>query len=256
MANLIQIYKGRFIIALFFAFVWQNSSGEVLETATQDSDSFKYNLIDHKAPGFCAELINKVHELDPSIQIKVVHSNLPLMRIERELEDHRIDIFFCLLKSPAREKYMNFIPVELYKVQHVLVTKKNNPLLIKSYKDLKKYSQNHSVLVQQHSVLATTLKKHNVRFDDGTKDYKAMLKKLLNERGDVLYVQDLAIRKALNQEKLNNEVFISRNSLKVEPHFVAYSSKTSMATIKKVGKVLKNLEKEGFLRSNLKKYSE
>lgn len=256
MANLFQKYKGRFIIALFLAFAWQTSLAEVLETATQDSDSFKYNLIDNKAPGFCAELMTKVHELDPSIQIKVVHSNLPLMRIERELEDHRIDIFFCLLKSPEREKIMSFIPVELYRVHHVLVTKKNNPLAIKSYEELKTYSQTHSVLVQQHSVLAITLKKYNVRYDDGTKDYAAMLKKLLNERGEVLYVQDLAIKKAINKEKLNDEVLISKHSLKVEPHFVAYSNKTSMASIKKVEKVLKNLEKVGFLRSNLKKYSE
>lgn len=256
MVNYFFSFKGRFYIALFFLCFFQASYAEVLETATQDSDFFKYNPHNIKAPGFCIELMNKVQEVDPSLQIKIIHSDLPLLRIERELEDHRIDIFFCLLKSPEREKIIKFIPVELYRVQHVLVGHKASSLVIKNYEELKTYSQTHSVLVQQHSVLATTLKKHNVRYDDGTKDYSAMLKKLLSDRGDVLYVQDLPIKKNIKKEGLDSQVTVLKVPLKVEPLYVAYSKKINPISIKKVEKALRFLEKKGTLKVLLKKYAD
>ena len=56
---------------------------------------------------------------------------------------NRIDIFFCLLKSPEREKLMSFIPVELYRVQHILVTRKGNPLDIKNYEQEDLFEDNN-----------------------------------------------------------------------------------------------------------------
>ena len=43
-----------------------------------------------------------------------------LRRLELLLSQGELDVFFCMLKSSRREQLMNFLPVPLYRVRHVL----------------------------------------------------------------------------------------------------------------------------------------
>lgn len=259
MANLANQKKGLPWVPLFFAVLIIQSSSSfafVLRTAAQDSDLFKYDLSNPKAPGFCMELIQKVHERDSSIAFQIIPPPLPLFRIERELEDRQLDVFFCFLKNADREKRMSFLPIELYKVQHVLVSRKGEPISIENYDELRAFSKNNSILVQQNSALVSFLKTQGIRIDDGTKDYSAMLQKLIARRGKALYVQNLGIQKAIKKEKLSDLVQISKNPLKEERLYVAYSKSAPQKAIKKLEGVLNMLDKNGELKKLFKKYAE
>lgn len=76
-----------------------------LRTVQQAGSTVKYDPNgDPLKPGLCLEILRAVERLDPGLHFTGLDQRVPLKRVERLLADGLVDAFFCLLKSPEREK--------------------------------------------------------------------------------------------------------------------------------------------------------
>jgi hypothetical protein len=73
-----------------------------LHTAAQDSAP-KY-FLNKNMDGLCVEIINAIEKVNSSIKFKGYETFLPFKRIQNNLEDGKIDVFFGFTKSKEREE--------------------------------------------------------------------------------------------------------------------------------------------------------
>ena len=225
----------------------------VLRTAMQSGSLAKYAPDDLESPGLCLEMLRAVERADPGLHFVGLELRAPLLRIERLLALGEIDVFFCLLKSPARALQWRYLPVPLYRIRHMAAQRVSDATELRSMQDLVLAGQKKPVLVPQGTLLAQTLVHAQVSTAMAPSKREA-LQMLQRGRTDVVYGQDVNLLRNIRAAGLADQVRLSPTVFHEDIQYATVSAQLSPAIAQRLNLVLQQLERDGTLRAIAEKY--
>lgn len=225
-----------------------------LRTVQQASSLVKYDPEGGPLkPGICLDILRAVERADPGLHFSGLEQQLPLRRVERLLADGQIDAFFCLLRSPDRERQWRFLPVPLYSIRHVVVQRLDDGRGFDSLFDLAALSRTRPVLVARGTVLAKRLEAAGVVIAEAGSEREA-LQMLTLGRTDAIYGQDINLLRHIRDARLSDKVRIGRTIFAEEPQYLAVRADLPVTQEERLTQVLRKLERDGVLRQLADKY--
>lgn len=219
-----------------------------LRTVQQAGSAVKYDPTDrlHK-PGLCMEILRAVERAEPGLRFTGLEQRVPLKRVERLLAEGQVDAFFCLLKSPERERQWRYAPVPLYVIRHVVVQRADDPRQFDTMADLATASRAKRVLVMRGTAIARHLLNAGVTIAEVGSEREA-LQMLTMGRADVIYGQDINLRHHIAGSRLGDRMKVGRTVFQEEPQFLAMRADLPAAVEEKLTQALRKLERDGVLR--------
>lgn len=225
-----------------------------LRTVQQSGSVVKYDTDGGPLrPGLCMEMLRAVEKQDPGLHFSGLEQQVPLKRVERLLADGLVDAFFCLLKSPEREKLWRYVPVPLYTIRHVVVQRTDDARSFDTLADLAAASQRKPVLVMRGTALARRLLAADVNIAEVGSEREA-LQMLGLGRADAIYGQDINLQRHIAEARLGDKFKLGRTVFQEEPQFLAVRSDLPPAYEERLTQALRRLEKDGTLRQLADKY--
>lgn len=204
-------------------------------------------------PGICMEVIRAVQRLDPGLQFSGLDQQVPLKRVELMLADGLVDVFFCLLKSPERERQWRYAAVPLYTIRHVIVQRADDPRHLDTLPELAAASRHKRVLVMRGTALARRLLEAGVAITEVGSEREA-LQMLSLGRADVIYGQDVNLRRHVLEARLADKTKFGRTVFQEESQYVALRADLPAAHEERLTQALRRLERDGTLRALAEKY--
>lgn len=252
---MISLSKVFFAVMLFGSTAtWANVTP--LKTMSQDGFRAKFNLENPQKPGICIEIIRAIEKLDPKLKFSGLEAKGSTARVETELANGAIDVFFGLIKTPEREAKFNWVPIPLFVNSQVLVARKNDSFTFNNWDDLRRLGKNGTILVNRSSAQSQYLRSlGGLEIDDQSIHVSANLRKLLSERARVYYVSDLYVLEEIEAQGLSKDLKILPPRFEREALYVFFSKKILVADINRVTNALKELEKNGELARIRKRYA-
>jgi ABC-type amino acid transport substrate-binding protein len=225
-----------------------------VRTVGQSGAPVKYDPGNRRRPGLCLEVLRAVERVDPGLRFSGMEELAPLRRIERQLAQGEIDVFFCLINTPQRNRRWNYLSVPLYRVRHVVVQRRDDASELSGWPELRASGQRKPVLVAQGSALAQTLAEAQVPFSDVARADLDALRMLLLGRSDAVYGQDMTLLPLLREPELVGRLRLSPMVFQEDVQYVAVSRHVPAATVRRLQRALQTLESEGLLRALSEKY--
>lgn len=225
-----------------------------LRTVQQANSTVKYDPEGslHR-PGLCLEILRAVERQDPGLRFTGLDQQVPLKRVERLLADGLVDAFFCLLKSPEREKQWRYAAVPLYTIRHVVVQRADDPRSPDTLAELAAWSKRKPVLVMRGTALARRLVAADVAVTEVGSEREA-LQMLGLGRADAIYGQDINLQRHITESKLGDKFKFGRTVFQEEPQWLALRADLPAAYEERLTQALRKLEKDGTLRQLADKY--
>ena len=225
-----------------------------LRTVQQSGSLVKYDSEGNPArPGLCLEILQAVEKADRGLHFAGLDQHMPLKRVERLLADGLVDVFFCLLKSPEREKQWRYAPVPLYVVRHVVAQRADDARQFNTLADLAAASRTTRVLVMRGTSLARHLTVAGVAIAEVGSEREA-LQMLALGRADAIYGQDINLRRQVAEARLGDKVKLGRTVFQEEPQYLALRADLPVAHEERLTQALRKLERDGTLRQLAEKY--
>lgn len=225
-----------------------------LRTVQQSNSIIKYDPDGGpQKPGLCMEVLRAVERVDPGLHFTGLEQQVPLRRVERLLADGQVDVFFCLLRTPDRERQWRYVPGPLYGIRHMIVQRVDDGRPVDSLLDLATISQVKPVLVARGTSLARRLDAAGVNLTEVSSEREA-LQMLTLGRTDAVYGQDINLLRQIRDSRLGDRVRLGRAVFHEEPQYLAVRSDLPGATVERLADALRRLEREGVLRQLSEKY--
>lgn len=226
----------------------------VLRTVQQAGSTVKYDPDgDPQRPGLCREILRAVEKQSPGLRFSGLDQQMPLKRVERMLSEGFVDAFFCLLKSPERERQMGFLPVPLYRIHHAVVQRADDPHSVGNLVDLAALSRDKPVLVARGTVLARRLAAADVAIAEVASEREAV-RMLALGRADAIYGQDINLQRYIGDAHLGDRLRVSRGAFPEEDEYVGVRFGLPEAQAERLTQALRQLERDGTLRQLAEKY--
>lgn len=204
-------------------------------------------------PGLCMEILHAVEKLDPGLRFTGTKDQVPLRRVERLLADGLVDAFFCLLKSPERERQWRYVPVPLYVIRHIVVQRADDLRNLDTLADLAALSRRKPVLVMRGTALARRLLAADVAIAEAGSEREA-LQMLAMGRADAIYGQDINLLHHVAEARLGDRLRVGRTVFREEPQYLALRADLPAAHEERLIQALRKLERDGVLRALAGKY--
>ncbi|PZP32525.1 MAG: hypothetical protein DI603_10880 [Roseateles depolymerans] len=224
-----------------------------LKTVRQANSLVKYDPANADQPGLCHEIIKAVERVDPGLRFVGLDKLAPLKRVERLLADGEVDVVFCLLRSPGRERQWRFLPQPLYTVRQVVAQRVDDPRQIDSLGDLARGSYTKPVLVSRGTILTRRLDAANVQINEVSSEREA-LQMLVMGRADAVYGQDVNLLRHMRDAQLGSKVRLGRVGFGDDMQYVAVRTGLPAAHEERLMQALRRLDREGVLRQLADKY--
>lgn len=228
-----------------------------LRTASQDVTP-KYFKKDSQIQGYGVDIIKAIEKLDPDLKFTgYAEQFTPNARIEKQLQEGKLDVFFGLIKTPDREKIFNYLDIPMYSTYTRLVVRADDPITnVKSLDELKKLKGENIVLTSHGMVHASYLKSlGGLNVDDGAESVGKCLEKLVVGRGRFVYQTEMSIYQSIKDLGLKNKVRILPKKFREEAQYPVYSKQLEPKTVLKLKQAVQKLKKSGELDRLYYKYS-
>lgn len=224
-----------------------------LRTAQQSGSVVKYDPDNKLRPGLCLEILRAVERAEPGLHFTGLEQQVPLKRVERLLAESLVDAFFCLLKSPERERQWRYAQVPLYTIRHVVLQRADDARQIDSMEQLAQASRGKRVLVMRGTAIARHLVNADVAVAEVASEREA-LQMLALGRADFIYGQDINLQRHVADHRLGAQLKFGRTVFQEEPQFLALRPDIPPALEERLTQALRKLERDGVLRQLADKY--
>lgn len=205
--------------------------------------------------GLCPEIMKLIEQKDPSIKFEAASQLVKFSRIRHDLKNGRIDVFFGMTRTPKREKQFVYLDPPLYSLKHVLAVRRDDPVLIKNFDDIRRLKDKGKILTNQGTSSEVFLKKQGgLVIDAGATNLSQNLMKLEKGRGRFIYFHDLGLVNTIKREGWGKKVKILPVLFHKYSHYLVFSRHADPAAVKIVSRVLKELAKSGELQAVINKY--
>ena len=243
-----------FGLGAWLALATSHAQELTLRTVQQANSVVKYDADGaQQRPGLCLDILRAVERADPGLRFTGLDQFMPLRRVERLLAEGQVDVFFCLLRSPDRERQWRYVPVPLYAVRHVIAQRVDDRRGVDSLLDLATMSQVKPVLVMRGSVLGRKLEGAGVNVAEVASEREA-LQMLILGRADAVYGQDINLTRHIRDTQLADRVRLGRTVFQEDVQFLVVRNDLPPAVMERLAEVLRRLERDGVLRQLSEKY--
>ena len=228
----------------------------VFNTVSQEANALKFNPSNPARPGLSVEVMRALERLDPEIHFTGLQHLYPTKRIESELEHNHIDVFFGLIKSPARKSKMAFLdsPVLYLQLDQIAVNM-DDSVEVGSFNDIRKLKADGIIGVPQGSAFIDFLNKQGgLTIDSGTVSVVNTLRKLLARRIRFVYFGGAVIRQYIEAEHLESKIRILPAVFNSEPLYIVTSRQLDPVRLTRLTAALNALVKSGELAKIQQKY--
>jgi ABC-type amino acid transport substrate-binding protein len=251
----VPVLHRRQALALLGATPWLASAQPlVLRSASQAGAAVKYGDARAARPGICREIAQAVAAGGAGLSIAGLEQTVPLRRLELLLSQGELDVFFCMLKSSRREQLMNFLPVPLYRVRHVLAMRMEDVPMPQTWGELRQAARASPVLVAQGSQLALKLREMEVHHVEAALSDREELQMLLRGRANMLYGQDMNLRQLLRNDKLEPLIRLGGQAFDEELQYAVVSRQLAPDKVQRLADRLRLLEAGGELARIVQRY--
>lgn len=237
------------ILVTFMLFLPRITYSLTIKTYAQDYPP-KFFQKDGAVQGYGIDIISALEKADPEIKFVGQQTFASVPRIETELLKGEIDAFVGAFKSKDRLDKFSFIEIPLHLFQYMIAVRKDDPVSIKSYDDIRKLKENNTILAllgtRQEDYLN---EQEGLVIDAGTSSFDANVNKLLAGRARFLLGNDLSFQK-LDQKKIR----ILPTVFRAESQYIMVSKLISNEKLVHLTKALKKLNDEGKLKAIFKSY--
>ena len=245
------------MLPLLFVLFWTTplySQTISLKTDFQDTASKVIKDASGKYVGICIDLMNLI-EKNSGFKFIYPKDFSPLKRIEADLGSGDIDVYFALIKNPAREKFASFIE-PLYTIDYILIAKADEKADIKTIDDLKTIGKNGKILTVGGSTIVNYIEKTlGLPADSSAATVNQNLSKLLAGRERFMIYQDLSILYEMTKPEYKDKFKIYPLSLQKEELWLVTSKKQPDSTGKSLQAVIKKLKASGDWDKIVSKYT-
>jgi ABC-type amino acid transport substrate-binding protein len=193
--------------------------------------------------GICIDLMNAI-EKNSNLKFQYPKDFSPLLRIEDELNNGDIDVYFALIRNPDREAKCIFIE-PLYTIQYLLIANADDKIVIKNIEDFKNAAKSTSILTVAGSTIVNYIQSLGLKADSGGKDVIDNFEKLKAGRAQFFIYQDLALIHDMNSEKYKNKFKIIPLELPTEELWVVTSKSTPENVRSNLKNTIKSLKASG-----------
>ena len=222
--------------------------GIELKTAAQDSSPKFYMDAGGSMAGICVDILKAIDkEAGLDINISGYDYFIPARRYKVMLEKGQLDLMCGLSKNPEREKKFKYIDIPLYQVKHLLVSRKELDLQIKSIDDV----HNNRLLVL--SIHGTGTAKYGKRifgdnlYSSGINNPEVLLKMLISNRGDLAYYHNLGLLHQIKKSHLSGKVIIHPVVPREYSHYLVMSREVPQDIVGEIYGLVNKLKKDGSL---------
>ncbi|MDM4766866.1 transporter substrate-binding domain-containing protein [Pelomonas sp. SE-A7] len=246
----------RLLFSLFVAalpMMGADLHAQVLRTVQQSNSLAKYSPQDKARPGICMEILRAVEQQDPGLRFSGLDQQVPLRRVELMLGQGEVDVFFCLLRSAQREKQWRYLPVPLYRIQHVVAMRHGPGPEPRELSDLVAASRRKPVVVTRGTVLAASLLEAGVQLAEAASDHEA-LQMLMLGRTDMVYGQDLNLLRNIRESGLQDKVRVASTVFNAENQYLAVANQVPVETEQRLLLALTKLYGDGRLKAISERY--
>ncbi|SFN11689.1 glutamate/aspartate transport system substrate-binding protein [Formivibrio citricus] len=244
---------GAVATALFF--LPASAAPMVVKTYSQEGFEAKYAPGSTQRPGICIEIMRAIEKLDPGVKFIGVDEMATTARVEEGLTHGQIDVFFGHIKTPDRAARFVFSGPYLYKINQVLVARKDDTVQVNDWDDVRKLGANGVVLAVKGIGQVDYLKSlGGIIVDDNSRLISANLKKLVAGRGRFYYGSENSVREAIEKLGMESQVRILPKRFQKEAIYVSFSRKAPPELVNRINEDLARLERNGELRKIRTRY--
>lgn len=230
------------------------TTGWVLRTAAQEGSAPKYLVGSRPAGvgGLCPEILHALEAVDPEIRFEIDPKPTPLRRIEKSLQEGRLDVLCALLETPRRHQLAYRLSTPVYSVRERLVALRNESPDPKGFDDLARMGA--LVATQAGASYADKLRQHGVSVDET--DTVAALRNIVRRRVRYYYGNELTCVYYIKAEQLGAELGLVPGVMGETPSHFWAGRHLEPAVVKRLDAALLRLKRNGTLERIYNRYAE
>ncbi len=227
-----------------------------LKTAAQESAPKYFKLEDNTMGGICVDIMQAIESVESEIQFNGYQKFLPFKRLQKYLEDGRLDVFFGFKETVKRKEKYSFLDIPLYQINYVVAVRIDDKVKINSFDDVRSLGEKGRMLTVSGTAASIFLHKEGgLLIADGAESPTILLKMLMFERGRFAFYHDLGLQSIIKNETLEKKIKILPVSFLTYYHYAVFSKNTPRETIDKVRTALEKLKDNGELAKIHSKYN-
>lgn len=240
------------ILSAFFCLplLVSTAQAQELKTAAQDSPPKFIRQEGAPASGISVEVMQAISRIDPTLSFVGGDRFMPLRRIEHQLEDGELDVFFGFARNKRRLDTYHFIEPPLYRVANVLAVRRQDPIDIRRLEEIKALGEDGIVMVVAGHLQVEQLKTIGIEVDDRGTSLGQNVQKLVKGRGRFVFQSESSVRAAirLSPPDIRENVRILPTKFNVSGRHIAFSKNVAPETVAKVERALEELHASGELQ--------
>lgn len=235
------------------------AAGWLLRTAAQEGSAPKYLAVpagkDGGAlSGLCPDILRAIERVDPEIRFEIDPTPTPLRRIEKSLQEGRLDVLCALLNTPRRQQIAHRLSIPVYAVRERLVALRNDSLTPLSFDELAHLGA--LVATQAGASYADKLRQHGVTVDES--DTVTALRNIVRHRVRYYYDygNELTCVFYIKAGRLGAELGLVPGVMGETPSHFWAGRHLEPALVKRLDSALIKLKRNGTLERIYNRYAE
>ena len=226
----------------------------VLRTAAQEGSAPKYLLGSSAAAGrgLCPDILRAIEGVEPEIHFEVDLKPTPLRRIEKSLQEGRLDVLCALLETPRRHQIAHRLSTPVYAVRERLVALRDDAFSPTGFDDLAR--SGGLVATQAGASYADKLRHHGVAVDET--DTVTALRNIVRHRVRYYYGSELTCVYYIRAGQMSPDLRLVPGVMGETPSHFWAGRHLEPALVKRLDGALVKLKRNGTLERIYNRYAE
>jgi polar amino acid transport system substrate-binding protein len=206
--------------------------------------------------GLCTDIMRAIERIEPGLTFTGDQRWMPLTRMLSELASGEQDAACGMQHTAERDRQFIYLEPPLFSVDYVLIARRDDPVEIQSWGDLRLLQPPPVVLVNRGFAVSVTLAGiPGIQIDASATDTKLNLEKLVAGRGRLFFHRGPGLQRMLERAGVAAKVRVLQGSLLHTQSYFIVGKHVGAATMERLRQALALLEKTGELQALLKKWS-
>ena len=233
------------------------AAGFLLRVAVQEGSAPKY-LVGPPGKGgasvggLCPDILRAIEGVDPEIRFEIDPTPTPLRRIEKSLDEGRLDVLCALLETPRRHQIAHRLATPVYSVRERLVALRDDASSPKGFDELAR--SGGLVATQAGASYADKLREHGVAVDET--DTVVALRNIVRRRVRYYYGNELTCVYYIKAGHMSAELGLVPGVMGETPSHFWAGKHLEPDLVKRLDAALFKLKRNGSLERIYNRYAE
>lgn len=233
----------------------------LIRTAAQQATEPKFIAVKRAGTnhvvGLCVDIMRAIERVDPSLKFVGDQTMQPLIRLEAGVAAGELDAACGLLRTPQRERKVNYVEPPLFPVRYYLVARADDDVQVGNWDDVRKLGDQGVILVIHGFGIARRLEEvGGLLVDTGANTSALNFQKLLIGRARFYYHRSPGVLAEIRNAGVGGKVRVLPTSMDTQKLYMVLSKTLAADTAERVRAAIALLNKRGELAQLLAKWDE